>query len=230
MPEVCYSYIIPYASVVIIHVVCRFKGVAVYLSVIKTLFHLGEQAWLEYTTTMKIVIASDIHGAEQPAARLREIVKEEKPEALLLLGDILYHGPRNELPEGYCPKIVIKILEDLKDMIIAVRGNCDAEVDQMVLPFPIMSECNTLFADNKRIFMTHGHIWSFDKHPEGIDVIMQGHTHIPSLEKRGSLLLLNPGSISLPKGGYPQSYAIWDAGKVEIRELLSGNILFNLQV
>lgn len=179
---------------------------------------------------MKIIIASDIHGALEPMKRIKDIVENEKPEALLLLGDLLYHGPRNDLPSSYEPKEVIKLLSALKDIIIAVRGNCEAEVDQMVLPFSCMSDSNTLIADGKRIFMTHGHVFSFDNHPENIDVFMQGHTHLPVLRKEGELIYLNPGSTSIPKGGNPPSYAMWDGKKIELRELYSDAVISCLEI
>ena len=179
---------------------------------------------------MNIVIASDLHGAKKPVERLKEIVEREKPEALLLLGDLLYHGPRNDLPESYCPKEVIRLLSEMKDIIISVRGNCEAEVDQMVLPFSCMSDSNMLIADKKRIFMTHGHVFSFEKHPDNIDVIMQGHTHLPVLRRENGVIWLNPGSTSIPKGGNPPSYAIWDCKKIEIRELYSDVVISCLEI
>ena len=179
---------------------------------------------------MKIVIASDIHGSEKAASRLKEIVLSENPDLLVLLGDLLYHGPRNDLPESYCPKKVIPILSELKDKIIAVRGNCEAEVDQMVLPFSCMADSNLLIADDKRVFITHGHVWSYDKHPENLDVFMQGHTHIPILKKENGIIYLNPGSISIPKGESVASYALWDGEKIELRDLYSDSVFASLDI
>lgn len=185
---------------------------------------------MKYNQSMKILIASDIHGAETPASRILDIYKTTNPDLVLLLGDLLYHGPRNDLPDSYSPKKVIPILSAMRDKIIAVRGNCEAEVDQMVLPFSCLSESAAVFADNKRIFISHGHIWSMDKHPEGIDVFMQGHTHLPVLKKKNGIIYLNPGSTSIPKGGNPPSYAIWDGKKIELRELYSDEVISSLEI
>ena len=178
---------------------------------------------------MKFLIASDIHGSEKAALELKKRYLEINPDLLILLGDLLYHGPRNDLPEGYNPKAVIAILSELKDKIIAVRGNCEAEVDQMVLPFSCLSESAVVFADDKKIFLTHGHIWSMDKHPDGIDVFMQGHTHIPVLKEENGIIYLNPGSTSIPKGGNPPSYAIWKDGSLEILNLYTNNPIASLE-
>ncbi len=180
---------------------------------------------------MKFIIASDIHGSASDAARLFDIYEREKPDALLLLGDLLYHGPRNDLPESYAPKKVIEILSRMKNDIIAVRGNCEAEVDQMVLPFSCLSESAVVFADGKKIFMTHGHIFSMDKHPEGIDIFMQGHTHIPVLEKReDGIIYLNPGSAAIPKNGSSKGYALYLDGSIELRELWSDKVIKHLEI
>lgn len=168
---------------------------------------------------MKFLIASDIHGSGRSAERIRKLYTEGSFDKLLLLGDLLYHGPRNDLPPSYNPKKVIEILSTLKDEIISVRGNCEAEVDQMVLPFPVLSESAVVFADGYTIFMTHGHIHTPDKHPGGFNAFFSGHTHIPVLEEKNGILYLNPGSVSIPKGGFPPSYAIWDNGLVEVRNL-----------
>ena len=182
-----------------------------------------------YHVNMKLLIASDIHGSEKAALELEKKYLSLNPDLLILLGDLLYHGPRNDLPESYNPKKVIEILSRMKDRIIAVRGNCEAEVDQMVLPFSCLSESAIVFADGKRIFLTHGHIWSMDKHPEGIDVFMQGHTHLPVLKEENEIIYLNPGSTSIPKGGNPPSYALWQDGKIEILELYSDTPIASLE-
>ncbi len=174
---------------------------------------------------MKFLIASDIHGAEEPCRRICSLFEEGGYDKLLLPGDILYHGPRNDLPASYNPKAVISLLSPLASKIIAVRGNCEAEVDQMVLPFPVLSESAVIFADGKTIFMTHGHIYTPEKHPSGFDVLISGHTHIPMLENIDGVLCINPGSISIPKGGNPPSYAVWNDGVVEIRELETGHVM-----
>ena len=165
---------------------------------------------------MKLLIASDIHGAAEPAEKIVEVYRKENPDLVILLGDLLYHGPRNDLPPTYGPKKVIPLLSEMKDRILAVRGNCDAEVDQMVLPFPILEETRTLEADGKRILLAHGH------HPletTGYDVVMTGHTHIPVLEKKDGITWLNPGSTSIPKNGSKPSYALWEDGVLTILSL-----------
>ncbi len=168
---------------------------------------------------MRFLIASDIHGSAPAAAGIADIYRDGGYDRLLLLGDLLYHGPRNDLPAGYEPKKVIRILSELKDEVLSVRGNCEAEVDQMVLPFPVLSESAMVFADGMRIFMTHGHLWSEERHPDGIDAFFSGHTHIPVLEEKDGILFLNPGSVSIPKGGSVPSYAEWDGGHARICSL-----------
>lgn len=180
---------------------------------------------------MILLIASDIHGSEKAALELKRRYNEIKPDLLILLGDLLYHGPRNDLPEAYAPKKVIEILSSLKNSIISVRGNCEAEVDQMVLPFSCLSESAIVFANGKKMFLTHGHIWSMGKHPEGIDLFMQGHTHIPVLKKvEDGIIYLNPGSTSIPKGGNPPSFALIRENEVELRELYSNRIMASLEM
>ena len=140
-------------------------------------------------------------------------LQQEQPEKLILLGDILYHGPRNDLPREYAPKQVISMLTEVQDKIICVRGNCEAEVDQMVLPFPCMSNFSQLMADGKTFFLTHGHLWNPDKLPtlsEG-SIFLYGHTHVKLDKTINGIRCLNPGSISIPKDG-SNSYLIYDNG------------------
>ena len=135
---------------------------------------------------MKLVIASDIHGSAYWCRKLMEVVEQEQPDKLILLGDLLYHGPRNDLPRDYCPKRVIPMLSQYADRILAVRGNCEAEVDQMVLPFPCMAEYAQLLVDGKTFYLTHGHHASADQLPplpEG-SVFLSGHTHVKMDEVR----------------------------------------------
>ena len=138
---------------------------------------------------MKYLIVSDIHGSYESSNIIVDKFNKHNCDKILILGDILYHGPRNDLPDNYNPKKVIATLNPISDKIIAVRGNCEAEVDQMVLPFSCMADSNLLIADDKRVFITHGHVWSYDKHPENLDVFMQGHTHIPILKKENGMKL-----------------------------------------
>ena len=164
---------------------------------------------------MKLIIASDIHGSAFYCAKLLEAYKKEGAERLLLLGDVLYHGPRNDLPKEYAPKSVITMLNEMKNEIICVRGNCDAEVDQMVLEFPIMSESAVIFDGRVKIFATHGHKFNKDKLPpfyEG-DVLLYGHTHVPLDTIVDGVRCLNPGSVSIPKGGSTHGYIIYENGE-----------------
>ena len=152
---------------------------------------------------MKLVIASDIHGSAFWCGKLVEQIEKEQPDKIILLGDILYHGPRNDLPREYAPKQVIAMLSDLKDKILCVRGNCEAEVDQMVLPFPCMADFSQLVIEDKTLFLTHGHLWNPDHLPpvmEGAD-FLYGHTHVKLDKMVGAIRCLNPGSVSIPKDG-----------------------------
>ncbi len=159
---------------------------------------------------MKFIIASDIHGSAKFCRQLLERMEREQADKLLLLGDILYHGPRNPLPEEYAPHRVIEMLNKYADKIICVRGNCDSEVDQMVLSFPILSDYATVFADGLTFTLSHGHK---DTPPLGKnDVYLTGHTHVPLCESVG-YLHLNPGSVSLPKGDSHHSYISYENRK-----------------
>ena len=152
---------------------------------------------------MKILIASDIHGSAYWCRRLLAAAREFGPDKLLLLGDLLYHGPRNDLPRDYAPKQVIPMLSFWKDRILAVRGNCEAEVDQMVLPFPCMADYALLSADGTTFYLTHGHHWNPDHLPplpEG-SVFLFGHTHVKMDAVVDGVRCLNPGSVSIPKDG-----------------------------
>ena len=167
---------------------------------------------------MKLIIASDIHGSAYWCGKLVELVEKEQPDKLILLGDLLYHGPRNDLPRDYAPKQVIPMLSDLKDIIIAVRGNCEAEVDQMVLPFPCMADFSQLYVDSTLLYLTHGHHHNPDNLPpltEGA-VFLSGHTHVKLNETRNGIRCLNPGSVSIPKDG-SHSCLIYENGKFSFR-------------
>ena len=168
-------------------------------------------AALKGVTTMKLMIASDIHGSAYYCRRLIEAFEREKADSLLLLGDILYHGPRNDLPREYAPKEVIKMLNELKNSIFCVRGNCDTEVDQMVLEFPVMADYCILTAGSRLVYVTHGHNFNTEHLPQmqSGDILLHGHTHIPAWEPFGSdNLYLNPGSVSIPKAESKHSYMI----------------------
>ena len=157
---------------------------------------------------MRIMIASDIHGSAKYCRMLLARYREEKADRLLLLGDHLYHGPRNDLPEEYAPKQVAEMLNAYKDEIFCVRGNCEAEVDQMMLSFPVMAEYSLLPLGDRLIFITHGHVFNKENLPpmKAGDILLHGHTHVPACEQIGLYMYMNPGSVSIPKNGTPHSY------------------------
>ena len=159
---------------------------------------------------MKLMIASDLHGSNFYAKKLMDRFREEAPDKLLLLGDLLYHGPRNALPEEYSCPDVAQQLNAIKEQIIAVRGNCDAEVDQMVLDFPVMADYALLEVNGLTLYATHGHLWNEDCPPKMAEntVLLNGHFHIPACRRHGRYLYVNPGSTSIPKGGSVGSYLI----------------------
>ena len=160
---------------------------------------------------MKLMIASDIHGSAFWCRKLLEAAERENPDQLVLLGDLLYHGPRNDLPRDYCPKEVIPMLSGWNEKILAVRGNCEAEVDQMVLPFPCMADYALLAVDGKTLYLTHGHLHNVQNLPplKPGSVFLFGHTHIKLDETVNEIRCLNPGSVSIPKDG-SHSYLIYD--------------------
>ena len=165
---------------------------------------------------MKLMIASDIHGSAYYCKKMIEAYQREQADRLLLLGDILYHGPRNDLPEGYDPKAVIAMLNPLKQELLCVRGNCDTEVDQMVLEFPILADYCLLEINGQTIFATHGHHFNPQNPPmlkEG-DILLNGHTHIRANENMGTYTYMNPGSVSIPKEGSAHGYMIFDGNFV----------------
>ena len=160
---------------------------------------------------MKLLIASDIHGSAYYCERLIEIVNEENPDKIILLGDYLYHGPRNDLPKDYNPKIVIDLLNPLKEKIIGVRGNCDSEVDQMVLSFPIMADYAYINVDEVDIYISHGHIYNQEVLIPGLKgILLCGHSHVPIEEVYDDFIYMNPGSISIPKNDSKHSYMIYE--------------------
>ena len=163
---------------------------------------------------MKWMIASDIHGSALFCEQMLTAYKREGAERILLLGDILYHGPRNDLPEEYAPKRVIALLNPLQKDLLCVRGNCDTEVDQMVREFPILADYALLSLGRKMVFMTHGHVYHNTHlpplHPG--DILLHGHTHVPACQELESHIYLNPGSVSIPKEGSPRSYMTLEDG------------------
>lgn len=170
---------------------------------------------------MKLMIASDLHGSAAYTRRLLELYRDTGCQRLLLLGDLLYHGPRNPLPEGYEPPAVAKMLNDMADELLCVRGNCDAEVDQMVLEFPIMADYTTLLLENGRtLFATHGHLFDPDHLPPlpAGSAFAFGHIHVKHAERQGDTLILNPGSVSIPKDG-SHSYMVYENGTFTAKTL-----------
>ena len=174
---------------------------------------------------MKLVVASDIHGSALYCRKFLDCYKKENADKLILLGDILYHGPRNDLPEEYAPKKVIEMLNDIKDEILCVRGNCDTEVDQMVLKFPILADYAFLYWRDKMVFVTHGHNFNLKNLPmlKKGDILLHGHTHIPACEKTDLCTYINPGSVSIPKENSAHSYIVITDDEIIFKDL-DGNV------
>lgn len=170
---------------------------------------------------MKLMFASDIHGSELYCRRTLELYQEEQADRLILLGDLLYHGPRNDLPEGYNPKGVIALLNEARSDLLCVRGNCDAEVDQMVLNFPILADYMTIYEAGCMWFITHGHVHNLENLPplNPGDLLIHGHTHIQAMEPTGEIIYINPGSVSIPKAGNAHSYMIYENREFTIKDL-----------
>ena len=181
---------------------------------------------------IKLMVASDIHGSAYYCKKMLEAFDREQAERLLLLGDILYHGPRNDLPKEYDPKEVIKMLNERKNRIFCVRGNCDTEVDQMVLEFPILADYAVIPTADRLIYATHGHHFNLNALPpmQPGDILLHGHTHIPAWEPFGDgNLYLNPGSVSIPKEGSEHSYTILKAGEA-VWKTLEGEIFHSIKL
>ena len=167
------------------------------------------------------MIASDIHGSALYCRKLLSACDRESADRILLLGDLLYHGPRNDLPDQYAPKEVISLLNARKNDLLCIRGNCDTEVDQMVLDFPIMADYALLDIDGIRMYAVHGHDFGPDRLPplQAGDLLLYGHTHIPAWEKKNGILCLNPGSVSIPKAGSARGYMLYDCGSFHWKTL-----------
>ncbi len=175
---------------------------------------------------MRYLIASDIHGSFQDAKFIYNKFKEEEFDYLVLLGDVLYHGPRNDLPEDYNPKAVITLLNQIKDKIICIKGNCEAYVDQMVLQFKIL-ECHFIDLGTKTYYLCHGHKLLFNKDDcQTNQIVLYGHYHIPSLKVYDDITYINVGSIALPKENNPKTYAILDENGIKIFDI-KDNELFS---
>ena len=170
---------------------------------------------------MKLMFASDIHGSALYAKQLLARMEEEAPQRLVLLGDLLYHGPRNGLPDGYAPKEVAALLNAMRPRPVCVRGNCEAEVDQMMLRFPVLGDYCLLQAGERLVFATHGHQYNLQAPPalKAGDVLLHGHTHVPAKDCSAGFWYLNPGSVSIPKEDSPHSYMTLEEGTFRWKDL-----------
>ena len=180
---------------------------------------------------MKWMIASDLHGSAYYCRKMLEAFEREGADRLFLLGDLLYHGPRNDLPREYAPKEVIPLLNGKKEKLLCVRGNCDAEVDQMVLEFPVLADYAVLPVGGRLIYATHGHIYHVKNLPPLApgDVLLHGHTHVPAWTEFGQgNLYLNPGSVSIPKENSPHSYMTLEGNTMQWKELESSAVFHEL--
>ncbi|MDO5294908.1 MAG: phosphodiesterase [bacterium] len=176
---------------------------------------------------MKLMFASDLHGSSTYCEKMFDIYKKENAKQLILLGDLLYHGPRNDLPEDYAPKEVIKMLNENKEELLCVRGNCEAEVDQMVLEFPVLADYMIMYLEGKMAFITHGHTHNLENLPplkQG-SLLIHGHTHVLTAQEANGVTYLNPGSMTIPKNGNKNSYMIYEDGVFTIKDLEGNEIL-----
>ena len=171
---------------------------------------------------MKLLVASDIHGSAFYCRKLMDAIERENPDKVVLLGDLLYHGPRNDLPEGYNPKEVAKMLNSIKEKILSVRGNCEAEVDQMMMEFPVLGEALSIYWEGECISVTHGH-HELPPLPKGT-IVLSGHTHVPVDKEEEGIRYLNPGSVSIPKEGSWHGYMIMENGNFVWKDL-SGKVM-----
>lgn len=180
---------------------------------------------------MKIFFIADIHGSFHYLKKALEKFEQENADYIAILGDELYHGARNPLPVEYNPKEAAPLLNKYADKIIAVRGNCDSEVDQMVLDFPMMAPYSVILYKNRRIFLTHGHLYNEDNLPKlkAGDIFIYGHTHVPKAEKNGDIFIINPGSITFPKEGSVNSYGVLEDDVFKIKDL-DGNVVKKIQL
>ena len=176
---------------------------------------------------MKILIASDVHGSEYYLKKLLERFSSENADKLILLGDIYNHGPRNPLPKDYSPLSVAKLLNDIKDKLIVIKGNCDSEVDKMISDFDFV-DSTCLFDNKKSLFLTHGHVYNKDNMPKfSLSAVVYGHFHTPFIERVSGVLAVNVGSISLPKNNTKNSYAIYDNGEIIIKDLIDNSVIIS---
>ena len=181
---------------------------------------------------MKFFIASDIHGSAYYCDLMLKAAESEKADRILILGDILYHGPRNDLPKDYNPKKVIELLNPFKNKLLCVRGNCDAEVDQMVLDFPVLADYAVIPVKERLIYATHGHIYNCDNLPPLSvgDILLNGHTHIPKCKDNESFINMNPGSVSIPKENSFHSYITLENGVFLWKNLDNGEVYNSFRI
>lgn len=181
---------------------------------------------------MKLLFASDIHGSLAATEKILAVFDASGADWLILLGDLLYHGPRNPLPERYQPAEVAGLLNGYADRIIAVRGNCDSEVDQMLLDFPITAPWQQVLMERSRLFLTHGHLYHPAARPpmRPGDVLAYGHTHIPQAERVDGIICFNPGSVSLPKAHHVPSYGLLEAGVLRVVSLATSETIAQVAI
>ena len=177
---------------------------------------------------MKYLVASDIHGSLKYAQRLLDIYQEEKASALILLGDLYYHGPRNPLPDGYNPMEVSKLFNSFTDSLYVVRGNCDAEVDEMISTFKFCDHIE-LNINDKKYYFTHGHHENIDNIPNGVDILVYGHFHTGFIKEKDGVICINSGSTTLPKNNTKNSYLIIDNQDIYLKDL-ERNIIDSIKV
>lgn len=178
---------------------------------------------------MKVLIISDIHGSGYYAEKIKEINKTEAPDQIIILGDIYYHGPRNELSQEYEPMKVAQILNSLKDKLLVVKGNCDAEVDEMISEFEFQDHILTKI-NNKKIYFTHGHKYNIENIPyEDFDILIYGHIHQGFIQEKEGYIFANPGSISIPKCNTQHSYLIIEENKIILKNI-EGKIIQELNI
>lgn len=179
---------------------------------------------------MKLLIGSDIHGDYQAAERLINAYRHHQCDYLICLGDLLNHGPRNAIPKHYDPQAVAELLNDYRYELLVVRGNCDSEVDQMLCNFPMLSDYQQLLTDQRRIFLTHGHIYRPDNLPplKPGALFVSGHTHLPVAScAEDGIYRLNPGSVAIPRGDWPPSYALVDDSGMQVCHLVEHCVLID---
>ncbi len=177
---------------------------------------------------MKLFFASDLHGSLPATQEVLALFDQSGADSLILVGDLLNHGPRNPIPEGYNPAAVAELLNSYADKIIAVRGNCDSEVDQMLLAFPMMSDYAWVMLESgQRLFITHGHIFNQDRMPPlgKKDVLIHGHTHIPAAEPFEEGYFFNPGSVTFPRNGFAPSYGLLEGKQLIVKALNGGEVI-----